>query len=87
MRDNTTVDNVLGEEIAVDVDESEAVDMVLAPGDVEVHHPNIVHGSTANTSPLSALRADHPLHPDLDPDHDRRAAVPERVPPARRARA
>jgi ectoine hydroxylase-related dioxygenase (phytanoyl-CoA dioxygenase family) len=25
--------------------------MVLAPGDVEVHHPNIVHGSTANTSP------------------------------------
>jgi ectoine hydroxylase-related dioxygenase (phytanoyl-CoA dioxygenase family) len=51
MRANTAVDNVLGEEIAVDVDESEAVDMVLAPGDVEVHHPAIVHGSTANTSP------------------------------------
>jgi ectoine hydroxylase-related dioxygenase (phytanoyl-CoA dioxygenase family) len=51
MRDNTDVDNVLGQEIAVEVDESQAVDMVLRPGDVEVHHPNIVHGSTANTSP------------------------------------
>ncbi|MFI1097945.1 phytanoyl-CoA dioxygenase family protein [Streptomyces sp. NPDC020917] len=51
MRANTDVDNVLGEEIAVEVDESAAVDMVLAPGDVEVHHPNIVHGSNANTSP------------------------------------
>ncbi|MGH3756796.1 phytanoyl-CoA dioxygenase family protein [Actinophytocola sp.] len=50
MRTNTEVDNVLGKEIAVDVDESTAVDMVLAPGDVEVHHPNIVHGSRANTS-------------------------------------
>jgi ectoine hydroxylase-related dioxygenase (phytanoyl-CoA dioxygenase family) len=51
MRDSTDVENVLGKEIAVDVDESQAVDMVLAPGDVEVHHPNIVHGSQANTSP------------------------------------
>jgi ectoine hydroxylase-related dioxygenase (phytanoyl-CoA dioxygenase family) len=51
MRDITTVDSVLGKEIAVEVDESQAVDIVLAPGDVEVHHPNIVHGSNANTSP------------------------------------
>ncbi len=51
MRDNTEVESVLGKEIAVEVDESAAVDMVLAPGDVEVHHPNIVHGSNANTSP------------------------------------
>lgn len=51
MRDNTQVDNVLEQEIAADVDESAAVDVVLAPGDVEVHHPNIVHGSLANTSP------------------------------------
>jgi phytanoyl-CoA hydroxylase len=50
-RANTDVDNVLGEEIAVEVDESAATDMVLRPGDVEVHHPNIVHGSNANTSP------------------------------------
>jgi ectoine hydroxylase-related dioxygenase (phytanoyl-CoA dioxygenase family) len=50
MRQNTAVENVLGHEIAVEVDESQAVDMVLWPGDVEVHHPNIVHGSNANTS-------------------------------------
>ncbi|WP_222623351.1 phytanoyl-CoA dioxygenase family protein [Streptomyces armeniacus] len=51
VQDNTEVANVLGQEIAVDVDESAAVDIVLRPGDVEVHHPNIVHGSEANTSP------------------------------------
>ncbi|MET9020728.1 phytanoyl-CoA dioxygenase family protein [Actinopolymorpha sp. NPDC004070] len=51
MRDNTDVESVLGKEIAVDVDEDQAVDMVLQPGDVEVHHPHIVHGSNANTSP------------------------------------
>ncbi len=50
MRDRDDVDNVLGSEIAVDVDEDDAVDMVLSPGDVEVHHPRIVHGSKANTS-------------------------------------
>lgn len=50
-RANTAVASVLGEEIAAEVDESAAVDIVLAPGDVEVHHPNIVHGSNANTSP------------------------------------
>ncbi|HTQ11071.1 MAG TPA: phytanoyl-CoA dioxygenase family protein [Fimbriimonadaceae bacterium] len=33
------------------VDESKAVDFVLAPGDVSVHNPNIVHGSKANLSP------------------------------------
>lgn len=33
------------------VDESKAVDIALEPGDVEVHHPNIIHGSYANTSP------------------------------------
>ena len=51
MRDAKEVDNVLGQEIAVEVDEAQAVDVVLRPGDVEVHHPNIVHGSNANTSP------------------------------------
>jgi ectoine hydroxylase-related dioxygenase (phytanoyl-CoA dioxygenase family) len=48
-RDDT--DNVLGSESAVDVDETRAVDVILAPGDVEVHHPKIMHGSNANTSP------------------------------------
>jgi ectoine hydroxylase-related dioxygenase (phytanoyl-CoA dioxygenase family) len=51
MREVTDVQSVLGQEIAVEVDESRAVDMVLRPGDVEVHHPQIVHGSNANTSP------------------------------------
>jgi ectoine hydroxylase-related dioxygenase (phytanoyl-CoA dioxygenase family) len=47
----TDVESVLGQQIAVGVDESRAVDIVLRPGDVEVHHPQIVHGSNANTSP------------------------------------
>jgi ectoine hydroxylase-related dioxygenase (phytanoyl-CoA dioxygenase family) len=51
IRNNTEVDNVLGKEIAGDVDESGAIDVVLRPGDVEVHHPHIVHGSNANNSP------------------------------------
>jgi ectoine hydroxylase-related dioxygenase (phytanoyl-CoA dioxygenase family) len=33
------------------VDESQAVEINLSPGDVSVHHPNIFHGSHANTSP------------------------------------
>jgi hypothetical protein len=51
LRANTEVDNVLGSESDVEVDESQAVDLILSPGDVEVHHPNIMHGSAANTSP------------------------------------
>jgi phytanoyl-CoA hydroxylase len=47
-RDDT--ESVLGSESATDVDESRAVDMILDPGDVEVHHPKIMHGSNANTS-------------------------------------
>jgi hypothetical protein len=27
------------------------VDIILKPGDVSIHHPNVVHGSNANTSP------------------------------------
>ena len=51
LRDRSDIANVLGSEIAVDVDESEAFDVELEPGDVEVHHPNIIHGSKANLSP------------------------------------
>lgn len=50
MRATGADDTVLKEEIAVDVDESEAVDLALREGDVSVHHPSIVHGSNANTS-------------------------------------
>jgi len=52
LRRRTDVANVLSSEIAVDaVDESRAVDVVLRAGDVSVHHPNVIHGSNANTSP------------------------------------
>lgn len=52
MKENTEVESVLGSEIeAKFVDESKAVDFIMNAGDVSVHHPNIVHGSNANTSP------------------------------------
>lgn len=53
LRPREDVENVLESEISVDhVDEEHALDLVLAPGDVSVHHPNIVHASQANTSSL-----------------------------------
>ncbi len=42
---------VFDSEISVDVDEDTAVNMVLQPGDVEVHHPMMYHASTPNSSP------------------------------------
>jgi ectoine hydroxylase-related dioxygenase (phytanoyl-CoA dioxygenase family) len=53
MKPNTEVANVLNSGIDTTmVDESKAVDMTLKAGGVSVHHPNIVHGSNANHSPL-----------------------------------
>ncbi len=46
---DTTIENVLSSGI-VGVDASSAVDVVLKAGDVSVHHPNLIHGSEANTS-------------------------------------
>ena len=45
-------DNALsrGQEIAVEVDESQAVELVLHPGEISLHHVGIVHGSNANMS-------------------------------------
>ena len=45
------VTSVFGDESIVDVDESAAVDIVLEPGDVEIHHPNLLHASGPNDSP------------------------------------
>jgi len=42
--------NRRGERIDMAVDESQAVDVVLRPGEMSLHHSNIVHGSNANTS-------------------------------------
>ena len=42
--------NRRGERIRMDVDEAQAVDIVLQPGEMSLHHTNIVHGSNANGS-------------------------------------
>jgi non-haem Fe2+, alpha-ketoglutarate-dependent halogenase len=51
-RETYARDNALsrGQEIAVDVDESKAVALVLSPGEMSLHHIGIAHGSKANTS-------------------------------------
>lgn len=51
LKENLSGNNVLGSESDVEVDESKAVYLELEPGDVEVHHPNILHSSEPNTSP------------------------------------
>jgi phytanoyl-CoA dioxygenase PhyH len=45
-------DNLLsrGQEIAVEVDERDAVDIVLAAGEMSLHHVLLVHGSRPNAS-------------------------------------
>jgi|SRR5688572_4273062 len=45
-------DNLLtrGQEIAVEVDESKAVSVPLAPGEISLHHIKLVHGSAPNQS-------------------------------------
>lgn len=48
---NQDVESVLGSHTPEEyVDESKAVDLILGPGDVSVHHPNIIHGSEPNHS-------------------------------------
>lgn len=39
-----------GQELAVEVDESQAVDMTLEPGQMSLHHVRIFHGSEPNRS-------------------------------------
>lgn len=39
-----------GQEIAVEVDEDEAVDVVLQPGEMSLHHVKLFHGSNPNRS-------------------------------------
>jgi non-heme Fe2+,alpha-ketoglutarate-dependent halogenase len=51
-RDTFASDNILtrGQEIAEEIDESRAVDIVLAPGEMSLHHGRIFHGSQPNRS-------------------------------------
>ena len=53
-RDTFAEDNLLsrGQEIEVRVDESQALDVVLAPGEMSLHHVQIVHGSEPNRSDI-----------------------------------
>ncbi len=56
-QDTFAPDNLLsrGQEIAVDVDESRAVDVVLHPGQMSLHHVMLVHGSERNGSALRRI--------------------------------
>ena len=49
-RDTFAENNQLsrGQELVVDVNEAEAVDVVLAPGQIALHHGRIFHASSAN---------------------------------------
>ena len=52
LHERTDVPNVLNSEIpsrSASTDTA-VVDLILRAGDVSVHHPNIIHGSKANTS-------------------------------------
>jgi len=48
--DDPNLLNRRGERLRMDVDEAQAVDVTLAPGEMSLHHTNIVHGSNANGS-------------------------------------
>lgn len=56
-RDTFAKDNLLtrGQEVAVEVDETRAVDIALEPGEMSLHHVGIVHGSDPNTSALPRI--------------------------------
>jgi non-haem Fe2+, alpha-ketoglutarate-dependent halogenase len=56
-RDTFAQDNLLsrGQEIAVKVEESRAVDIVLEPGQMSLHHVMLVHGSEPNRGALRRI--------------------------------
>ena len=51
-KDTFAEENMLsrGQEVEVDVDENDAVDVVLQPGEMSLHHVKLIHGSNANQS-------------------------------------
>jgi hypothetical protein len=63
-----------GQEIAVDVDESQAVDIKLTPGEMSLHNIAIVHGSQVNYSdqPRIGISVQY-LTPDVVQDSPERA--------------
>lgn len=55
--DTFAADNLLsrGQEITVEIDERQAVDLVLAPGEMSLHHVRLIHGSEPNRSPARRI--------------------------------
>ncbi len=51
-RDTFAAENLLsrGQEVAVDVDERQAVALELQPGEISLHHVRLIHGSEPNPS-------------------------------------
>ena len=56
-RETYAADNLSnhGEVVAIDVDESGAIDVVLEPGEMSVHHVNVIHGSSPNRSAIARI--------------------------------
>ena len=56
-RETYARDNILsrGQEIAMQVDEARAVDLVLRPGEMSLHHVAIVHGSKSSVSDVPRI--------------------------------
>jgi len=51
LQERTDIPNVLASGMdEKQVDQAKAVNVILDPGDVSIHHPNIIHGSKANYS-------------------------------------
>jgi len=57
-KDTYAPENALtrGQETAVEIDESRAVDIILHPGEMSLHHIKIVHGSNVNMSDKRRIR-------------------------------
>jgi hypothetical protein len=51
-KDTFAADNLLsrGQEIQVDIDDKDAADLVLQPGEFSLHHVRIIHGSEPNNA-------------------------------------
>lgn len=56
-RDTGNKDNLLsrGQDVEVDVDEAQAVDLELRPGQISLHHTMLIHGSKPNSSDTRRL--------------------------------
>jgi len=56
-KDTANKDNLLsrGQDIEVEVDETKAVDLVLQPGEISLHHTMLIHGSEPNRSEIRRL--------------------------------